>query len=113
MVRRSLKNSDELAYYVAFAPREGTTLDTLVQVAGRRWAIEAGFEAIKQECGLDEYEVCTWQAWHRHMTQALLAHAFLVAMQLQAKKGACRRLDSADCRGGATLLDSLAVAHIT
>jgi SRSO17 transposase len=87
LVRRSLKKPDELAYYVAFAPREGTTLDTVVKVAGRRWAIEAGFEATKQECGLDEYEVRSWSAWHRHVTLALLAHAFLVAMQLQAKKG--------------------------
>lgn len=87
LVRRSLKKPDELAYYVTFAPRQGMTLKTLVQVAGRRWAIEAGFEATKQECGLDEYEVRSWQAWHRHITLALLAHAFLVAMQLQAKKG--------------------------
>jgi len=87
VVRRNLKKLDERAYYVAFAPREGMTLKTLVQVAGRRWAIEAGFEATKQECGLDEYEVRSWSAWHRHVTLALLAHAFLVAMQLQAKKG--------------------------
>jgi SRSO17 transposase len=90
VVRRSLKKPDERAYYVAFAPREGMTLKTLAQVAGRRWAIEAGFEATKQECGLDEYEVRSWQAWHRHVTLALLAHAFLVAMQLQAKKGGLR-----------------------
>ena len=47
VVRRSLKKPDELAYCVIFAPWEGTTLDTLVQAAGRRWAIEAGFEATK------------------------------------------------------------------
>lgn len=87
MVRRSLKNPDELAYYVAFAPREGMSLSTLVKVAGRRWAIETGFEATKQACGLDEYEVRTWLAWYRHITLSLLAHAFLVALQVQAKKG--------------------------
>lgn len=87
VVRRSLKNPDELAYYVAFAPREGMGLSALVKVAGRRWAIEAGFEATKQECGLDEYEVRTWLAWYRHITLSLLAHAFLVALQVQAKKG--------------------------
>lgn len=87
VVRRRLRNPDELAYYVAFAPREGMDLPTLVKVAGRRWAIEAGFEATKQECGLDEYEVRTWSAWYRHITLSLLAHAFLVALQVQAKKG--------------------------
>ena len=87
LVRRSVKNPSERAYYVVFAQRHEATLKTLAQVAGRRWAIEAGFEAAKQECGLDEYEVRSWQAWHRHITLALLAHAFLVAMQLHAKKG--------------------------
>jgi SRSO17 transposase len=46
---------------VAFAPREGTTLATRGKIAGRRWAIEAEFEANQQECGLDEYEVRGWQ----------------------------------------------------
>lgn len=87
LVRRSVKKPSERAYYVVFAQRQGMTLKTLAQVAGRRWAIEAGFEAAKQECGLDEYEARSWQAWHRHITLALLAYAFLVAMQLQAKKG--------------------------
>jgi SRSO17 transposase len=46
-----------------------------------------GFEMAKQDCGLDEYEVRTWDAWHRRITLALLAPAFLVAMSTQAKKG--------------------------
>ncbi len=91
LVRQRLDDPSDRAYYVAFAPREGTTLDTLVRVAGRRWSIEVSFEAAKQECGLDEYEVRTWRAWHRHITLALLAHAFLVAMRRPAKKRAPRR----------------------
>lgn len=87
LVRRSLDHPSDLAYYVAFAPRQGTTLETLTQVAGRRWSIEVGFEAAKQECGLDGYEVRTWTAWYRHITLALLAHAFLAALSSQAKKG--------------------------
>ena len=30
------------------------------------------------EVGLDHYEVRRWDAWHRHITLCLLAHAFLV-----------------------------------
>lgn len=87
LMRRSVKPPHEMAYYVTFSPREATALHTLAQVAGQRWNIEVGFEAAKQECGLDEYEVRTWAAWHRHITLALLAHAFLVVMRAQAKKG--------------------------
>ncbi|MBL8253388.1 MAG: transposase [Candidatus Competibacter sp.] len=86
LVRQSLENPVDLAYSVAFAPRQGTALETLIHVAGRRWSIEVGFEAAKQECGLDGHEVRTWTAWHRHITLALLAHALRVALSAQAKK---------------------------
>lgn len=91
LVRRSLEDPSEVAYYVVFAPRATTPLETVVRVAGRRWSIEASFEAAKQECGLDEYEVRRWEAWHRHITLALLAHAFRVAMRRPEKKRHPRR----------------------
>ena len=49
----------------------------MVRVAGMRWAIEGALEQAKGEVGLDQYEVRHWQAWYRHITLALLAHAFL------------------------------------
>ena len=88
LVRRSLADPTDLAYYIVFAPRR-TTLAALVAVAGTRWHIESGFEAAQGEGGLDEYEVRTWGAWHRHITLALLAHAFLAVIRArEAKKGA-------------------------
>ncbi len=88
LVRRSIADPTELAYSIVFAPRVGTTLAALVAVAGTRWQIESGFDAAKGECGLDEYEVRTWDAWHRHITLALLAHAFLAVVRArEAKKG--------------------------
>ncbi len=86
LARRSMDNPADLAYYVVFAPRAGITLEQVVRVAGTRWTIESGFEAAKQECGLDDYEVRKWNAWHRHITLALLAHAFLVVTRQQARK---------------------------
>jgi len=89
LVRRSIEDPTDLAYDIVFAPRAGTRLPALVTVAGTRWASETGFEAAKGECGLDEYEVRTWAAWHRHLTLVLLAHAFLVVVRAQeAQKGA-------------------------
>jgi SRSO17 transposase len=55
----------------------------LAPVAGRRWAIEEGFQRAK-EIGLDQYEARTWQGWHRHITLCLLAHAFLAATRVAA-----------------------------
>lgn len=86
LVRRSLDERQELAYYVVHARRSQARLKHLVQIAGRRWEIEIGFEATKGECGLDQYEVRRWQGWYRHITLALLAHAVLVALRVQEKK---------------------------
>lgn len=89
LVRRNLSDPEELAYYVVFAPKEGTTLEELVQVAGTRWRIEECFEQAKGQFGLDEYEVRKWDAWHRHVTLSLLAHAFCaVVRSKEAEKGA-------------------------
>lgn len=86
LMRRSLEDPQDRAYYAVFAPR-GATLEELVRVAGRRWAIEIAFEAAKQEVGLDQYEVRKWDAWHRFITLALFAHAFLAVQRAQAEKG--------------------------
>jgi SRSO17 transposase len=85
LIRRSLSRPSERAYYRAWGPKE-TRLSELVQVAGRRWTIEAGLEEAKGEVGLDHYEVRTWTGWYRHITLALLAHAVLVVLRAQAQE---------------------------
>jgi SRSO17 transposase len=80
LVRRSLDEGQELAYYLAAGPRR-TTLTRLAKTAGARWSIEGGFESAKQEVGLADYEVRSWTGWHRHITLALLAHAVLATVR--------------------------------
>jgi len=92
LVRRSLKDKTDIAYYFTLAPAR-TRLQTLVKVAGSRWAIEECFEQSKQETGLDEYEVRSWHAWYRHITLSMFAHAMLSVLRFHAnsndtKKGA-------------------------
>ncbi len=78
LVRRSVTNPDDLAYYLADAPAD-TPLAVLAQVAGRRWPVEQCFEEAKGETGLDQYEVRGWPSWHRHITLSMLAHGFLAS----------------------------------
>ncbi len=82
LVRRS-RADGELAFYACFAPAS-TSLVGLVRVAGVRWAIEESFQCAKGEVGLDHYEVRRWPGWYRHITLALLAHAFLTVTRAQA-----------------------------
>ena len=58
-----------------------------MRVAGTRWTIEACFEAAKGEVGLDQYEVRSWTGWHRHVTLAMLAHAYLAVLRKVAVGG--------------------------
>jgi SRSO17 transposase len=93
LVRRSVTDPQEFAYYVCFAPT-GTPLEELVRVAGLRWAIETCIEEAKGEVGLDQYEVRKWEGWYRHITLALLAHAMLTVIRARAteKGGASVRI---------------------
>ena len=91
LVRRSLSEPSEQAYYQVFAPQD-TPLASLVIVAGTRWTVETNFETAKGEVGLDHYEVRSWHGWHRHITLCLLAQAFLAVLrsvrrETQIKRG--------------------------
>jgi len=91
MIRRSIDDG-ELAFYHCYNPRhEG--FGELVRVAGARWPIEECFEASKGGVGLDDYQVRLYHAWYRHITLAMLAHAFLAvcAYKHKNKKGRTTR----------------------
>jgi SRSO17 transposase len=93
LVRRSRRDG-ELAFYACYAPAE-TSMVGLVRVAGTRWAVEEGFQQAKAEVGLDHYEVRRWPGWYRHITLALLAHAFLVVVTRTTAAGDSAKGDAA------------------
>jgi SRSO17 transposase len=83
LIRRKLAQPEAFTFYLTLAP-EATGLSDLVRVAGTRWTIEACFEVAKGEVGLDQYEVRSWTGWHRHITLAMLAHAYLAVIRCAA-----------------------------
>ena len=85
LLRRSLSDPTDLAFYRAFGP-EDTTIAELARVAGMRWTIEESFQRAKA-IGLDQYEVRRWDGWYRHITLCLLAHAFLEVTRASAATG--------------------------
>jgi SRSO17 transposase len=68
----------QLAFYRCWSPAPAA-LPTLAHVAGLRWAMEEQFQAAKSQAGLDHYQVRTRTSWHRFITLAMLALAFLTA----------------------------------
>jgi hypothetical protein len=88
LVRRS-RSDGELAFYACYGPA-AMPLFGLVRVAGTRWAVEECFQTAKDQVGLDHYEVRRWAGWYRHITLALLAHAFLAVTRAKANGEAQR-----------------------
>ena len=93
-----IADPEDLAYYACFGTGD-VSLAELVRVAGTSWIIEDVFKESKREVGLDEYQARLWVGWYRHITLALLAHAFLAVTRSYAaggdgKKGICSRENS-------------------
>jgi SRSO17 transposase len=84
LARRNLDDATDLAYYLCHAPAR-TSLSDLIRIAGIRWTIEETFQTSKGQTGLDHYQVRQYTGWYRHITLAMLAHAFLTITR--TKKG--------------------------
>jgi SRSO17 transposase len=85
LVRCDAADPDEHRYFLAYGP-EATAVEELVRVCESRWQIEECLAEAKGEVGLDQYEVRKWNAWHRHATLCLLAHAYLVVTRQAARR---------------------------
>jgi len=99
LVRRSVTDPAKLAYYRVFAP-VAPLLAALVRVAGTRWAVEECIGTGKGEVRLDAYEVRRWDGWHRHVTLALLAHAYLTVTRAYAAAADVGQQKGGDGRRG-------------
>jgi SRSO17 transposase len=80
LARRSVSEPTEIAYYLALVPEE-VPLAQLAKVAATRYT--------KGESGMDHYEVRHWHSWYRHITLAMMAHAWLASIRSlqEAQKG--------------------------
>ncbi|MEV4248760.1 IS701 family transposase [Streptosporangium canum] len=78
LIRRNLTTGKPV-FYRCYAPGPMPLL-VLVCTAGIRWMVEESFQAAKGQVGLDQYQVRGWKGWHRHITLAMLALAFLAVV---------------------------------
>lgn len=87
LARRSVACPAEVTYFLCFHS-DAVMREEIVRAAEARRAIEACFRAARAECGLDHYQVRRWEGWYRHVTMAMLAHAFLVVTAAGVAAGA-------------------------
>jgi len=87
LVLRRHPETGELKTYLSNAPTH-IDFQTLVKLSGMRWPIETCFQESKQHLGMGDFQVRSWRGWHHHMTLCILAHFFLVLIQLNFRSKA-------------------------
>jgi SRSO17 transposase len=73
---------EERKFYWSNLPAS-VSLETLVDYAHRRHAIEQFHEEAKEELGWDQYQGRLWPGFHRHAVTVMLAMSFLTCLELQ------------------------------
>lgn len=76
IVRREVGSPKTVKYSLSNAPADTAPLQ-LARMQGQRYWIERAFEDAKGQCGLADYQVQGWLAWHHHVTMVMLAMLFI------------------------------------
>jgi SRSO17 transposase len=74
-------------YWLSNLP-ETTPVAELVRLAKIRWRIEHDYRELKTGLGLDHFEGRSFTGWHRHVTLAALAQAFITMIRTDPKVAA-------------------------
>ena len=77
VVTRDSKTKKDLKYSLSNAPDQCSDKQLAFMQRQRYW-IENAFETAKSTCGLADYQVRSWVAWHHHVAMVFLAMLFIV-----------------------------------
>lgn len=86
VVRREVGSPKTIKYTVSNAPADTPVL-RLGQMQGQRYWVERTFEDAKGQCGLGDYQVLGWRAWHHHVTMVMLAMLFIAEQRAVHQAG--------------------------
>ena len=85
MIRRSKSHSDKIQAFICFAPVD-TPKKKLIEIASSRWVTETWLKELKQEVGMDQYEIRSYNGWYNHITFSCIALAFLKVLSCKGFK---------------------------
>jgi SRSO17 transposase len=81
---KSLGENSDIKISLTNAPKQAT-LKRLGWMQRQRYWIERTFEDAKSECGMADYQVRKWNAWHHHMALVMMAMLFMLSERIQHK----------------------------
>ena len=85
LVRREVGAEAISHFCLPNAPLD-TSWQELARVQAQRFFIEHSFREAKSECGMADYQVRRWDAWHHHMALVMLGTLFLVKQKKAGRK---------------------------
>lgn len=85
LVRREV-GAREISHYALSNAPAHIPLPELARVQAQRFFIEHSFREAKSECGLADYQVRRWDAWHHHMALVMLGTLFLVKQKIEGRQ---------------------------
>ena len=84
IVTKSLGSNPDTKLSLTNAPGS-TTLRRLGWMQRQRYWVERVFEDGKSECGMADYQVRKWSAWHHHMALVMMAMLFMLSERIRHK----------------------------
>jgi hypothetical protein len=81
---RTLGKNPETKISLSNAP-ESVELVTLAWRQHQRFWVERSFEDAKSQCGMADYQVRKWSAWHHHMALVMMTMLFMLTERLRHK----------------------------
>ena len=81
---KSLGRKPDTKISLTNAPKR-TTLKRLGWMQRQRYWVERAFEDAKSECGMADYQVRKWRAWHHHMALVMMTMLFMLSERIYHK----------------------------
>ena len=84
IVTQALGSNPDTKISLSNAPKQ-TTLRRLGWMQRQRFWVERMFEDGKSECGMADYQVRKWSAWHHHMALVMMTMLFMLTEKIRHK----------------------------
>ena len=82
LISRKLDKT-EVKYSLCDEPKEELSVEIALFRQMQRYWIERGFQEIKEQIGLHQYQVRGWKAWQHHIAPAMMALHFILETQIE------------------------------
>ncbi len=81
---RSVGSNSDIKISITNASKD-IPLKRMAWMQRQRFWVERTFEDAKSECGMADYQVRKWSAWHHHMALVMMAMVFMLSEKIKHK----------------------------